>query len=657
MSKESMIAVATEAERLVESEPLLLAEQSASIINNAIGGRNEYPIHDTSATAIEAVSSPGRMRQIQISTRNSPSKRPRGRPRNAGLGQDTGSLQVPGAQKIGRLRRPTNGRNQRGTKSTVRATGKEMFEIPEDIITSKTGNGLSREAPNKRTVDEELTYTKETDQDLEFVNSMRQDPAEFEKPKNDHISEPENPVRRGRPKGTTKKSTPIQTRTTNMHTIAPLTRTLRSHASLVEQVPELARKPGISVEEEATKNTRPTLPKKLGKKTKSTAYDMASLVNSDHVIEEGSETEAQRSGGNGTLNLKANGSFGFISPTLESELNDSDAYEDQLSDQGMNGRKDAQDLGGTAQLEIDDRASCGGGEEVRQEALIALDLFGQRARWQRVLNAARSIGTVKKGQTRRRHKIPLETQTIQDFVDGVRDASECYQSLVAYDSPDNGVDNIVESRLVDHLDWLGTKVQGLQEQYAGNKRSSKIQDIYAHAIPNMVFLINRAFIARSALYTAPGEIQYTKEIICLLELTIDLCEKAMSWKVAPKTEVPIKSQTRKVIYPSLRIICNAFEAELEDRLSEKRRMREEAVRAEGYQAREARWEEQEEKCRKERERRQLRGAEDALKISGSVGLRSLSQPSRQAVAQDHWNDEQDEELLRLLEKFQTQSGM
>ena len=646
-----MIAIATKAGRL--------AEQSASIINSAIEGRNKHPTQDASVTVTEAVSSPGSMRQIEVSTRKSPSKRPRGRSRIARPGQDLSSPQFLGAQKTGRLRRPTYNLNQQGTKSTARVTGKNVFDIPEELFASKTGTRLSQRARNKQPVDENVPDTTEANRDLIIVNSMRQDSAEFENTTNGHILEPKNPVRRGRPKGTTKKISPIQTRTTDVHdAIPPLTRTLRHHAAAVKQPTELARKPEINAQEvvKAPKDTGSNLPERYGKKTKSNVPDKASLVNAEHVAEEGSVTDAKRSGANATLNLTASGSSSFISPTLISELYESDAHENR---QGINGRKNVHELGDNAQPETTDRVQASGeeGEEVQQEALVTLELFGQQDKWQKVLSAARSIGIVKKGHARRRHKIPLETQTIKNFIDGVREASECYQSLAAYNSPDDYVDDIVESRLLDHLDWLGTKMEDLEESQADRNKSSIIQDIYAHAIPKLVFLINRAFLARSALYSAPGDTQRIQEIIWLLELTIDLCQKAMSWKAAPKTELPIKSQTRKVIFPSLRLICDAFETELEDRTSEKRKMREEAVRAEGYQAREVRWLEQEEKSRRERERRQRRGAEDALRISRSVGLRSLSQPSRQAVAQDNWNDEQDDELLRLLEEFQTQPGM
>ena len=637
-SRESIIAVAREAERLVECEPLLLAERSASIINNAIDGRNVHRTHDASTTPIGAFSSPTRMDHVQTSTGNSPSKRARGRPRNAKVGQDTGNVQVPGAQKTGRLRLPAKSLNQRSAKSIIRATGKDVFELPEDLIPNQHDGGFPREALHKQTVHQRWTPGTEADPDPSIVISTGNDTIESQEPTNGHISGIKIPVRRGRPKGTKKKSTSVQTQSINMPITSPVTRSLRSRTTLAKQPLEQVRERGI---------------------TEFAVDDEASLANHNGFAKERSGSEAHRSGRNDTLHLKASDRSSIISPTLESEFQKSDDSESQFSDQEANERKDAQGLGSTAQLATGDfvQASSGRGGEVQNFDLVSLELFGHQARWKEVLNAARSIGTVKKGQTKRRHKIPLETQTIQDFVHGVREASECYQGLVGSDHPGNGEDNIIESQLLDHLDSLGTEVERLEEDHAGNQKGLMIQDVYAHALPEIVFLLNQAFTARSALYSAPGETQYMKEVICLLELAIELCKKATSWKAAPDTELPIISQTKKVIFPSLRIICTAFEAELGARIGEKKRVREEAIRADGYQAREARRKEQEEKCRRERERRQHQGAIDAMRILGSLGLRPFSQPSQQAIAQDHWNDEQDEELLRQLEEWQTLPGM
>lgn len=303
----------------------------------------------------------------------------------------------------------------------------------------------------------------------------------------------------------------------------------------------------------------------------------------------------------------------------------------------------------------DEVRADGEDREAQPETRTDPELFDQEDSWSRIIKAARKLGRVRVNSGGKRKKIPVETKTVQTFVNRVKEASACYQALARHRNCDKEANDSIESRLKPHRQWLHLEADALSESHAGNKLREMVKDLYAHAIPQMVFLLKDAFRARSSLYSAVEDTQILKEIMRLMKITETLCRKARGWSVNPNTELPIIEPTSKVIYPSIRGMLNAFQVELDDRLGTKHRARIATGIPEMHLQRQVRRQKKLEQTAKIKEEwclSQSANVDIQGRVSSQVPLRP-SRPSprpspQQAPKQDQWSDKEDEALLTML---------
>ena len=183
-----------------------------------------------------------------------------------------------------------------------------------------------------------------------------------------------------------------------------------------------------------------------------------------------------------------------------------------------------------------------------------LELFGGRDLWERALEGAMTVGasTVKGEEIRRRPKIA--TVTGKDFVELVNGAQLIYEQL-AFDELAVADEGDVEQRLHSCQEDIDEFVDSLSEDKASvNKRAESllVQDIYAHAIPAMVFLLRAALFCRSVRYSDPEDVESLAEIVHIQATIVRLCEKARRWGAEPPTKRPIKNAVAGKILPATR---------------------------------------------------------------------------------------------------------
>lgn len=216
-------------------------------------------------------------------------------------------------------------------------------------------------------------------------------------------------------------------------------------------------------------------------------------------------------------------------------------------------------------------------DEVEEE----VELFGQDEAWRNVLEGARSVC----GPKLLHNRMPkVFTKSIKELIFNVKETRNLYEQVLASSETDRGSLNEVNDHVKESLDNIEDQTRRLSEKTAGTKGPEMIRDIFACAIPAMVFLLRSAMVSRSYHSDEPCDLQTLnenvnglREISRLLKVTTLLCEKATNWKAKPAlTSRPIIRPTTRKIFPNLRSIREVFARKLADQ-ERRRKARQNAV--------------------------------------------------------------------------------
>ena len=91
----------------------------------------------------------------------------------------------------------------------------------------------------------------------------------------------------------------------------------------------------------------------------------------------------------------------------------------------------------------------------------------------------------------------------------------------------------------------------ISEAAAYTKRLEVIRDIYARAIPGLVYLLSSSFTFHRLHPYGLRRFKALREIVRIQEIILLLCVKAKSWKAKPNTNNPIIKPTKTTIFPYL----------------------------------------------------------------------------------------------------------
>ncbi|KAL8782987.1 MAG: hypothetical protein Q9213_004944 [Squamulea squamosa] len=193
------------------------------------------------------------------------------------------------------------------------------------------------------------------------------------------------------------------------------------------------------------------------------------------------------------------------------------------------------------------------------------ELLGTDDMWKRINDARREVGV----SNIRGHKVRevplLKSERGIKVVDRIKAAVQIFAS-----TDDSQPD--VHRKIIRNLTRC---VANLSESSCQDKESEVIQDIYAHAVPTMVELLDKAFNARRIQLSDRNNITCIGEIIQLQDALATLCEKARAWTAKPETSRPIIQPT-VTINSIVRRMRTVFSKELDDR---KRRLKMQAAKA------------------------------------------------------------------------------
>ena len=211
-----------------------------------------------------------------------------------------------------------------------------------------------------------------------------------------------------------------------------------------------------------------------------------------------------------------------------------------------------------------------------------LELFGANSAWKTIIEGAQSVCG---SRLPLNHMPMLLTKTIKDLVYDVKEAREVYEQLLPLKGTEQ--DSVVglNNDLKKSLDAIDRQITSFSEEKAATKGSEMIRDIYARAIPAMVFLLQSALETRiyhsdepCDLKTLSSVVTGLEEVIRLQEIAIRLCDKARNWKAKPvPTSRPIIRPTTHKMYPNLKNMHGTFSKSLQEQ-KRKRKVKENAFK-------------------------------------------------------------------------------
>lgn len=229
------------------------------------------------------------------------------------------------------------------------------------------------------------------------------------------------------------------------------------------------------------------------------------------------------------------------------------------------------DNGGGEGSELSDSADVADEEDGQDSGTVhdrptAKMPFEQQANWERAMKSASSVGQSERKGVIEHKKPRLVTSAIKTIL-GL--SSELKQLFLEYGPLYTNQDHLDESSssramvlrtdINNKLMELKTVIAEIEEANAGKMKKKMIRDIFAHGIPELVFLLNEVFLC----YFSTSSVRTSGLMLSLLvhEQVLILCRTAVRWGAQLNTDWPIKRPTRQSIFPVLREMRTVFRTE------------------------------------------------------------------------------------------------
>ncbi|KAL8961330.1 MAG: hypothetical protein Q9183_005321, partial [Haloplaca sp. 2 TL-2023] len=199
------------------------------------------------------------------------------------------------------------------------------------------------------------------------------------------------------------------------------------------------------------------------------------------------------------------------------------------------------------------------------EELGGLELFGKESEWKRVLEEKQKIGISERDGKRSKRIPKLKSELVKTLVAETRRCIEAYEYIASEDSiGTNGRDEIQGNRRLQNLlKALQRRVRNLSEDQCKDKRQT-IHDMYAHAIPEVVRLVDKALKVRAVQLREPENFDILEEVIGVLNILVTLCYEARHWSMKPGASTAIIQPTVQ-IKPLITLIHKSFKEQLQKR--------------------------------------------------------------------------------------------
>ncbi|MCJ1450795.1 hypothetical protein MMC28_001129 [Mycoblastus sanguinarius] len=198
-----------------------------------------------------------------------------------------------------------------------------------------------------------------------------------------------------------------------------------------------------------------------------------------------------------------------------------------------------------------------------------LELYGQEAAWEKILEGAHSASSTKMGK---QFKPEHRTRTIKTMISDIREAGWLLIKAASPEVSDQPTLDRLNEQLRDAIDAIEHRIRSLSEKNAHNKESEIIKDMYVCAIPAMIFLLELALIRHASEPFEECGLGALEEVLHIQYITHLLCEKCKGWKARPLSTQPIIRPIKSMVAPNLREMLKIFSDELKrQKIAEKRK--------------------------------------------------------------------------------------
>jgi len=238
---------------------------------------------------------------------------------------------------------------------------------------------------------------------------------------------------------------------------------------------------------------------------------------------------------------------------VDSDLPEADEHSAEVDGDNDSGGWEGSEASDSAHVPDDENNQDSGTVNGRPTAKVP---YGQQANWERVLKSAMNVGQSERNGVIELKKPKLKTNAIK----AILELSSKLKKLFLQHGNESSSNRARQQRDIDHkLQKLKSMITEINEETAGGRKRALIRDIYAHGIPELVFLLNEAFLCDFG--TPSTSICELKPSLLVHEQVLLLCKKAIEWSAQPNTSRPIKRPTRQSIFPILRDMQTVFRNE------------------------------------------------------------------------------------------------
>ena len=287
-----------------------------------------------------------------------------------------------------------------------------------------------------------------------------------------------------------------------------------------------------------------------------------------------------------------------------------------------------------------------------------IELYGQESAWSIVWIAARTLGRSDGDDTQAKKLPTLSTDAVQHLIKIAKELEIEFRNLNAKPEAVKSI----KKQVSDNIAAIDEEINHIHKMIQGKKLSAKakmelIIDLYAHAIPNLVFVLRCALCCTSMDYSQSEDRKCIKNIITIQDSILHACNIARSLKVKVKPGVGIVGSTSRKILPYLKIVRKAFSDELDFRRNRVEKQLNEVALEESHKKRL-------EKTQQENEENAKKQKENCINLSQNID-RSIAwfssnydfQPSSSPIStpttDTQWTNDQDLALIVQLQNPQT----
>ncbi|KAL2353463.1 hypothetical protein BJ546DRAFT_124030 [Cryomyces antarcticus] len=231
-------------------------------------------------------------------------------------------------------------------------------------------------------------------------------------------------------------------------------------------------------------------------------------------------------------------------------------------------------------------------------------LYGQKTTLTKIFTAVKNIGLQKIGPRTIRHHLKLMTNIVRELKEVCSEAARLYNDLGNLEGEEL---EDAKARLGELITDARSRAKAIDSKTALENSDDLIQDIYAHAFPDLVRLLKVAVSyyearARAENPMSTGDAGIPEDslidLISLMDIILKLAEKADTSKSKPRSELNIVKPIRNNVVAPLKRVFTIFRKELRHlqdrrktersiaRSAEHRRRREERALAKVKEARE-----------------------------------------------------------------------